>query len=59
MFIWNILRPFGTFYGHFVMHWYCGIFAPVFGILCQEKSGNPAFVPKQDTRKVGYKTMLF
>jgi hypothetical protein len=33
--IWYILRPFG----HLVALWY--IF-PLFGILCQEKSGNPA-----------------
>jgi hypothetical protein len=42
MFIWNILRPFGIFYGHFgnvVIIWY--IFHR-FGVLCQEKSGNPA-----------------
>jgi hypothetical protein len=40
--IWNILRPFGTFYGHFgnlVAIWY--IF-PHFGILCKEKTGNSA-----------------
>jgi hypothetical protein len=40
--IWNILQPFGIFYGHLVCNavaiWY--IF-PRFGILCQEKSGNP------------------
>jgi hypothetical protein len=42
MVIWNILRPFGIIYGHFgkvVVIWY--IF-PRFGILHQEKSGNPA-----------------
>jgi hypothetical protein len=32
--IWDILGPFGTFYSHWV-HF------PGFGILCQEKSGNP------------------
>jgi hypothetical protein len=40
MAIWNILRLFSTFYGHFgnlVAIWY--IF-PRFGVLCQEKSGN-------------------
>jgi hypothetical protein len=39
--VWNILRSFGVFYGHLenvVVIWY--IF-PHFGILCQEKSGNP------------------
>jgi hypothetical protein len=42
--IWNI-RLFGKFYGHFgivVVIWY--IF-PRFGILCQEKSGNPECYP--------------
>jgi hypothetical protein len=42
MSVWNILQPFGIFNGHFgnfVVIWY--IFPP-FGILCQEKSGNPA-----------------
>jgi hypothetical protein len=41
MTIWSILRPLETFYGHlvyFVVIWY--IF-PRFGILDQEKSGNP------------------
>jgi hypothetical protein len=42
MVIWNILRPFGVFYGYLVKLWQLGIFAPHFGILCQEKSGNPA-----------------
>jgi hypothetical protein len=40
--VWNILRHFGIFYGHMVSlcpFWY--IFAR-FGILHQEKSGNPA-----------------
>jgi hypothetical protein len=42
MTIWPILRPLQIFYGHliyFVAIWY--IF-PRFGILDQEKSGNPA-----------------
>jgi hypothetical protein len=41
MTIWIILRPLEIFYGHlvyFVVIWY--IF-PRFGILDQEKSGNP------------------
>jgi hypothetical protein len=41
MTIWSILRPLEIFYGHlvyFVVVWY--IF-PSFGILYQEKSGNP------------------
>jgi hypothetical protein len=40
--IWYILRPFGIVCGHlvyFVVHWY--IFAR-FGMLYEEKSGNPA-----------------
>jgi hypothetical protein len=42
MAIWSILQPLEVFYGHlvyFVVFWY--IF-PGFGILHQEKSGNPA-----------------
>jgi hypothetical protein len=42
MAIWNILRPFGIIYSllaWFVVIWY--IFS-VFGIMYQEKSGNPA-----------------
>jgi hypothetical protein len=42
MAIWYILRPFGIFYDHlvyFVVNW-C-IF-PRFGMLSQEKPGNPA-----------------
>jgi hypothetical protein len=42
MTIWSILRPLDIFYGHsvyLVVIWY--IF-PRFGILYQEKSGNPA-----------------
>jgi hypothetical protein len=35
--VWNILQPFGSYCGHLAM-WY--IF-PRFGIMCQEKSGNP------------------
>jgi hypothetical protein len=41
MAIWNILRTLGVFYDplvHFVFIWY--IFSG-FGIMCQEKSGNP------------------
>jgi hypothetical protein len=32
--IWDILRPFGTFCGHWVLFHF-------FGIMYQEKSGNP------------------
>jgi hypothetical protein len=39
MAICNILQPFGWPFGNVVVIWY--IF-PRFGILCQEKSGNPA-----------------
>jgi hypothetical protein len=35
MAIWSISLPFGIFYGHFLY------FLVIFGILCQEKSGNP------------------
>jgi hypothetical protein len=51
MVIWNILQSFGIFYGHLVYLWpfgnvvvICYIF-PRFGILRQEKSGNPAHPP--------------
>jgi hypothetical protein len=51
MAIWTILGPFGLFYGHLVYFegiwyilWLFGIFSPVFGMLYQEKSGNPAVV---------------
>jgi hypothetical protein len=45
--IWSILRPFKIFYGHsvyFVVIWY--IF-PRFGILDQDKTGNPT--PEENT----------
>jgi hypothetical protein len=38
---WNILIRFGKFYGHlvhFVFFWYIFL---IFGIMYQEKSGNP------------------
>jgi hypothetical protein len=44
MVIWNILRPFSIFYVHlvyFIVNWYM---LSRFGILYQEKSGNPAWV---------------
>jgi hypothetical protein len=39
--IWSIFRPFGIFCGTFVI--FCGnlVHFPRFGILYQEKSGNP------------------
>jgi hypothetical protein len=47
--IWSILRPYGLFYGllvYFVAIWYSllqlGTYFPRFGMLYQEKSGNPA-----------------
>jgi hypothetical protein len=48
--VWYILWPFGIYYGYLVHFWpfsklvaiWC-IF-PRFGILCQEKSGNPALL---------------
>jgi hypothetical protein len=39
--ICNILRPLGMFYGHLIILKSFGIFSPRFGILYQEKSGNP------------------
>jgi hypothetical protein len=38
MAIWSILLPFRIFYGNYVVFW--NIFSR-FGLLCQEKSGNP------------------
>jgi hypothetical protein len=40
--IWSILKTFSTFSGHrvyFLVIWYI---SSRFGMLCQEKSGNPA-----------------
>jgi hypothetical protein len=45
--IWSFLRPLEIFYGHlvyFVVNWYI---SPRFGILHQEKSGNPDGRTKQ------------
>jgi hypothetical protein len=41
MVIWSILRPFDIFYGHLVYLVVIGYSFPRFGILHQEKSGNP------------------
>jgi hypothetical protein len=51
MVIWNILRPFGIFCGHYVGIFYGHLVAiwytfPRFGKMCQEKSGNPVSLPK-------------
>jgi hypothetical protein len=45
--IWSILRPLEIFYGRLVYFWSFGIF-PRFGILYQEKSGNPATYATHD-----------
>jgi hypothetical protein len=45
--IWNIWLTFGIFYDylvHFVIIWYI---LSGFGIMCQEKSGNPAHANKK------------
>jgi hypothetical protein len=39
--IWYILRPFDNV----VVIWYA--FFPLFGTLCQEKSGNPAYIHRR------------
>jgi hypothetical protein len=39
--ILNVLRPFGTFFGPFGNLVAIRYLFPRFGILCQEKSGNP------------------
>jgi hypothetical protein len=52
--IWSISRSFGTFCGHlvnFIAIWY--IF-PRFGILYQEKSGNPA----ENSKKIVFKVRI-
>jgi hypothetical protein len=42
MAIWSISRPFGMAYGHLVYNlWSLGKFFPHFGMVHQEKSGNP------------------
>jgi hypothetical protein len=41
MAIWYVLWPFGIFYGNVVILWQFGIIFPVFGTLCQDKSGSP------------------
>jgi hypothetical protein len=38
---WYILWPFGIFYGHFVFLWSFVAHISRFGVLYQEKSGNP------------------
>jgi hypothetical protein len=38
---WSILRQFGTFFGHLVYFMIIWYFPPRFGMLYQEKSGNP------------------
>jgi hypothetical protein len=40
--IWCILWPFGRFYGRLVYFYR-------FGMLCQEKSGNPALIPEAES----------
>jgi hypothetical protein len=47
MAICNILRPFGLFYGHFSSLVVTGYIFLHFGILFQEKSGNPGHPPPQ------------
>jgi hypothetical protein len=42
MAIWSILQPFGIFYDHLVQFVFIWYIFPGFGIMSQEKSGNPA-----------------
>jgi hypothetical protein len=44
--IWDILRPFGKFYGN-LGNLPSGnlVYIPRFGILCQETSGSPGMLP--------------
>jgi hypothetical protein len=39
--IWSILLPFGIFYSHLVHFVVFLVYFPRFGMLCQDKSGNP------------------
>jgi hypothetical protein len=54
--LWDvgILWPFGISYGHFMVIWY--IF-PRFGMLCQEKSGNP--VSESERRRVIFQAVMY
>jgi hypothetical protein len=52
--IWNILLPLGTFYGHWAISWQFVIIFPRFGTLCQEKSGNPAYLCIAKTKHFEY-----
>jgi hypothetical protein len=45
MAICNFLRSFGIFYGHLVHIVFTRYICSSFGIMCQEKSGNPDFEP--------------
>jgi hypothetical protein len=40
--IWDILGPFGIFYGHLVQFAFVWYIFSGFGTVCHEKSGNPA-----------------
>jgi hypothetical protein len=70
MTIWSILRPLEIFYGHLVYFVVTCYIFPRFGILDQEKSGNPfkdqkrpkndfIFVPKQIHTSVAGETSPF
>jgi hypothetical protein len=41
MVIWYILWPFEIIYIWYTLCSFCGLLLPVFGMLCQDKSGNP------------------
>jgi hypothetical protein len=46
--IWYILRPYGIFCGHLVYFMVIWHIFPRFGMLYQEKSGNPGLEPRHD-----------
>jgi hypothetical protein len=52
MTVWSILRPLGTFYGHLVHFEVIWYISPRFGILYQEKSGNPALYMERKMPKI-------
>jgi hypothetical protein len=49
--VWSTSQPSGIFYGHLVYFWYFSIFSH-FGMLFQDKSGNPAPNPGAQTNSL-------
>jgi hypothetical protein len=57
MTIGNILRKFDISYCHWVSLWSVGIFSTRFGLLRQEKSGNPGLVAYLRLRSVTFRPL--